>query len=130
MHPKKRDDESRYALVDKLMKFKYLLSLLVLAMSFTASSSAEWVGKAQIKEVMFVKAGTSCSPNGGECMILNFEDGYTKCGSLSIKLNDTHIKHYESMALISLTSGKKFKVWTDSTKCNDMAYGFNDVSLY
>lgn len=113
----------------RLMKYKTLISLIILAFSLGANSS-EWVGKSQIKEVRFVKDGEICGPNDGSCLVLYFDKGYSKCGSLSISMEDDRFEYVKSIALISLAHDKKFKAYTNSSKCNDKAYGFNEVAIY
>ncbi|MFL0809266.1 MAG: hypothetical protein K6L76_02510 [Agarilytica sp.] len=116
------------------MKIK--MSWILVLVSFILFSSnafavRAWIGATKVKQINFVKSSGNCAPTNGACMLLTFEEGYKGCEVIAIRESDVHFKHIESMAYISFSSGKKFKVYASNDHCNNAdSIAINNAELY
>ena len=113
---------------------KYFIStfcLFFLFFSFSTQAKRNWVGGTSVHSIKNEKADSTCGPNGGACLVIFFKDDFQGCKGVSIRESDPHFKHIQSMAYISLTSGKKLKLYVSDEHCYDAdQIGVNDVLIY
>lgn len=115
----------------KKLSIVLLVNMVVLFLAGNLYAARAWIGETKIEKISFVKSNGYCSPTGGACLLLYFESGARGCDFIAIRESDIHFKHIESMAFISYTAGKKFRVYASDEFCNNAdAIAINNVQLY
>lgn len=108
-----------------LMRNKFLLIICLLLVSSSVFAGRGYVGQNPIREVHILDASEKCGPANKGCLYLVFENAASGCNpasnSLSISLEEPQLEFIKSLALVSLTSKKKFKAYATVESCRDAA---------
>lgn len=111
--------------------------LVTICLLFCSNSFAArgYVGQNPVKGVHIIGASVSCGPSNGSCLLIVFEGGALGCspasGSISIPLDAANFELIQSMALVSLTSKKKFRAYATIESCGDAdTINLNSAGVY
>jgi hypothetical protein len=111
------------------MKVIFSIVVLTLLPHMTMAARA-YIGNTNIKAILNIESSGHCSPNGGSCLRIVFDEGALGCDAISIDLNSPRIEDFKAMALVSYTTGKSFRVYASTEFCDDKdKIGINSIEL-
>ncbi len=114
------------------MKNLILMMIIVSASLFSNMGNAAraWVGNTSVSKIFYAKSNGNCKPGGGTCLMLTFSEGYQGCESISIQESDPHYKNIQSLALVSMTAGRRLSLYLSDEHCqNSELININNVVL-
>lgn len=112
------------------MNLRILFLAGFLMASLTAQAGADWIGDSQVSQINWHNYDGRCGAIY-KCMSIYFKEPYRNCAYIAIRVDEPRIKSIESMALISMTTGKKFRVYGSTEFCGEAGkIGINDFGLH
>ena len=116
------------------MELKKYLFLLLTISSFSVFADRGWVGGVQVETLRYTKSSNECGPSSGACMVLYFKSGSEGCPSIAIRNSEDvtpFYKQLEALALVSITAGKKLRIYVSREYCMDAdKININNIDLY
>ena len=118
-----------------VMKRSVLFLFLVVSCVTSAFAGRGYVGQGKVNEIRITENSANCGETIKSCLMIFFEGGAKGCSVqstfVSVSLDEPNFKTLESMAYISMTSGKKLRMWATAEQCTESALlNPNDISLY
>lgn len=113
----------------------FLLILLFVFASSPSFAARAWLGKAPVAQISYAESSGICGSNGGPCLAIFFEGGAQGCNPssnhLAIDIEQAEYKQIEALALTSLATKMKIKVYGTVGSCGDGEnLSPNGVSIY
>lgn len=114
--------------------YKVIVALL-LFVSANCLAERTWLGRSHIVQISYAESSNICGEAGGPCLAIFFAEPVHRCqpesNYLAISKSQAEYAQIESLALASLATKAKLKLYGSSEYCKDAEkLNPNGVTLY
>lgn len=112
------------------MRLRITLCLTLILAASGANAQRAWIGDSQVSQINWHASSSRCGKSN-KCLSIYFTPPYKHCAYVAIPINEPRIKSIEALAIVSFTTGKKFRVYGSVEHCTESAeISINDIGIH